>query len=100
MPFTDWKVYIKANVNEVPDVFGVYEMSNSKTDSSQITYIGCGEIRYELRRHLKDSCIGSSTYFRYEQTFFDKVAQERERVLLQEFRKKYGRLPICNERIG
>jgi hypothetical protein len=100
MPFTDWKVYIKANVDEVPDVYGVYETSNSKTDSSQITYIGCGEIHNELSHHLNDSCVGPSTYFRYEQTFFDKIAQARERALLQEFREKHGRLPICNIRIG
>jgi len=100
MPFTDWKVYIKANVDAVPDVFGVYETSNSTIDSSQITYIGCGEIRKELRHQLRDSCVGSSTYFRYEQSFFDKIAQARERALLQEFREKYGCLPICNERIG
>jgi len=100
MPFTDWKVYIKANVDTVPEVFGAYETSNSKTDSSQITYIGCGEIRDELRRQLRDSCVGSSTYFRYEQSFFDKIAQERERALLQEFRQKHGRLPICNEHRG
>ena len=100
MPFTDWKVYIKANVDTVPEVFGVYETSNSKTDSSQITFIGCGEIREELRRQLRDSCVGSSTYFRYEQLFFDKIAQERERALLQEFRQKHDRLPICNEHRG
>ena len=100
MTFTSWKAYIEANVDKVPDVFGVFETSNSTTDFCNITYIGRGRIRTELKRYLKDSCIGPSIYFRYEQTSSDERARERERALLTEFEEKCGRLPKCNKRIG
>jgi len=98
--FTEWKIYIEANVTSVENVYGVYELSNSKTDLSKITYIGRGKIRDELMRYLDEPCTKSSVYFRYEQTSSDERAQERERALLREFKEKYGRLPKCNERIG
>ena len=100
MAFTNWEIYTQANVKKVSDVFGVFETSNSKTDFCKITYIGRGRIRTELMRYLKDSCIGPSTYFRYEQTSSDERAQERERALLREFEEKCDRLPKCNKRIG
>ena len=100
MSFSEWKVYINKNVDEVPDVFGVYETSDNKTDLSQITYIGRGRILTELKKYHDDPCIGPSTYFRYEQTSSDERAQERERALLREFEEKYGHLPRCNKRIG
>ena len=100
MSFTEWKVYIEANITSVEDVFGVFELSNSKTDLSQITYIGRGRILDELKRYLHEPCTSPSVYFRYEATYSDERAKERERALLQEFKDKYGRLPKCNERIG
>ena len=100
MSFTSWQVYIESNVKKVDDVIGVYELSNSKTDMSAITYIGRGKLRTELLRYLKEPCTGPSTYFRYEVLNSDERAQQRERALLKEFEDKYKRLPKCNQRIG
>jgi len=96
--FTEWKIYISANVKSVDDVFGVFELSTSTTDLSKITYIGRGRLRAELKRYTLDPCTWTSLFFRYEQTSSDERA--RERALLREFKEKYGHLPKCNERIG
>ena len=100
MSFTQWKMYITSNVATVKDVFGVYELSDSSTDLSKITYIGRGRVLTELKKYLNESCTKEALYFRYEQTSSDERAKERERALLREFKDKYGRLPKCNERIG
>lgn len=101
MVFSNWAVYIEENVKKVDDVFGVYQLSNSKTVESQIRYIGRGKLRTELLRYVHgDECKSPSVYFRYEKTYSDERAQERERALLREFQRKYGRLPECNQRIG
>jgi len=100
MSFSSWAIYITSNVEKVDDVIGVYELSDSTTDMSRITYIGRGMLRTELKRYLEDSCTKPSTYFRYEKLFSDQRAQERERALLREFENEYGRLPKCNQRVG
>ena len=100
MVFSRWAFYVKRNIT-VEDVSGVYELSNSRSDESEITYIGRGKLRTELLRYeIGDSCKSPSMYFRYEKTESDEGAQQREKALLQEFENKYGRLPKCNHRIG
>ena len=99
MAFSYWKVYLKLNIKDVGDVIGVYELSNSSWDMSKMKYIGHGKLRTELLRYLKEPYTSTSTYFRYEALYSNQRAQERERALLREFKKKYGRLPECNERI-
>lgn len=100
MSFTEWEIYVSSNVANVKDVFGVYELSKSRYELSEIIYIGRGRILTELKKYLTESCTRGAAYFRYEQTSSDERAKERERALLQEFKDNFGRLPKCNERIG
>ena len=96
MVFSDWAFYTKKYV-EVDDVYGVYQLSISRKDESQITYIGNGKLRSELLTYiLGDKCRSPSIYFRYEITYDDEKAEELKNVLLREYKERYGRLPKCN----
>jgi len=94
--FSDWAYYTKKHVN-VDDVYGVYQLSMSRKDESHITYVGHGKLRGELLKFiLGDKCKSPSMYFRYERTDNELKAEELKKVLLREYKEKYGRLPKCN----
>ena len=96
MVFSDWAFYTKKYV-EVEDVYGVYQLSMSRKEKSQITYIGYGRLRSELLKYiLGDKCRSPSIYFRYEITHDNEKAEELKNVLLYEYKERYGRLPKCN----
>ena len=99
LTFTVWQSYMPTTIQEVHDVIGVYELSDSKLDPSQITYIGSGKLRTELKKYLRETCTGFSIYFRYETFNSFRLAQEKERFLLCEFKENFGRLPRCNRLI-
>jgi len=96
MVFSDWAFYTKKYV-EVDDVYGVYQLSISRKDESQITYIGNGKLRSELLKYiLGDKCRSPSIYFRYKITYDDEKAEELKKILLRKYEERYGRLPKCN----
>ena len=96
-----WSHYTKENLQMEPDNFGVYEIGHIAT--GEVLYIGEGHIRSRLLAHLPDgtraheNVVGADGY-RYELTGRKETAIQRERALLNEFRKKYGRLPKYNQR--
>ena len=100
MSFSEWEIYVSSNVAKVKDVLGVYELSKSRYELSEITYIGHGQILTELKKYLNEPGTREAAYFRYEQTSSDEQAKEREKTLLQEFKDKFGHLPKFNKRIG
>ena len=82
-----------SNITLVPSVEGVYELANS---SQQIIYIGRSDnLQRRLNEHLNttDPCIKSAAYFRFEKTY---RSEQRERELIDHFRRLNGRLPRCN----
>lgn len=87
--------FTKANVDASPEVPGVYGLYDS---SDFPIYYGSSEvsIRSRLQRHLaglEGPCTKSATYYRRE-ACPNPVA--RERALLQEHARAYGKLPRCN----
>ena len=96
MVFSEWAFYTKKHV-EVNDVYGVYQLSISRKDESEITYIGHGKLRNELLKYiLGDKFRSLSIYFRYKITYDDEKAEELKNILLREYKEKYGQLPKCN----
>ena len=82
------------NINYVPEIEGVYILSDN---IKNIIYIGrSGNLQERLYQHLNtsDCCIRDAKYFKYETTW-NSVAREKE--LLEEFKRRYGRLPRCND---
>lgn len=91
-PFTE------SQVDRAPDKQGVYVLYDGDT----ITYYGSSEtsIRGRLKSHHRGDegrCTQAATHFASETTT-RPVAREKE--LLDEFKRIYGRLPRCNERVG
>jgi hypothetical protein len=77
-----------------PELHGVYVIYNG----NEIIYIGRAigigvTIRSRLQDHLREVGIGSGTGYAYEIT---EYAATRERELLQEYQRLYGRLPRYN----
>jgi hypothetical protein len=91
-PFTE------QNVNNSPDKPGVYILY----DGDEVIDIGQSEesIRGRLQDHLRGDhgpCTQGATHYMREENS-DPVAREEE--LLRQFRRRHGRLPRCNKRIG
>lgn len=85
------------NVQNIPFSQGVYELSDFKYE---VIYIGrTDNLNSRLQQHLStsDACMKDAKYFRYDETW---NSERREKELLEEFRRKYGHLPRCNDRIG
>jgi len=91
---------IASALGEAPSQSGVYALY----ENSMLIYIGAaieGEstIQERLREHKvgnKGPCTKWFTHYRYEIT---DAQMTRERELLQEYSKRYGRLPRCNKEI-
>ena len=96
-----WSHYTKTNVLTEPDNYGVYEIGH--IDSGEVLYIGEGHVMTRLKAHLPDgrrnheTVVGGDGY-RYELTGSKDRAMQRERALLAEFKRRYGRLPKYNQR--
>ena len=84
------------NIQNVPVREGVYELSDT---NKTIIYIGRSDnLQDRLHQHLNttDPCIVNAKYFRYEVTW---NSENRETELLEEFKRRNGRLPRCNDRL-
>ena len=89
-----WSQLTSWDIQYVPEKEGVYELADN---SQSIIYIGrSNNLRRRLSEHLNsdDHCLRNARYFRYEQTW---RSEERERELLNEYRRIHGRLPRCND---
>ena len=91
--FTDY------NISIAPDRMGVYALYQD----GELSYYGMAEsttIRDRLRTHkggAEGPCTKAATHFNTELT---SAPISREKELLEEFQRQYGRLPKCNERVG
>jgi excinuclease UvrABC nuclease subunit len=92
-----WSCFEEKKIEQVPDVFGVYELADR---NKEIVYIGHGRLKERLRRHFTENIYKEVTYFRYEETFSKEKAKKREKALLSKFEKENKRLPKYNKRFG
>ena len=94
-----WSRFRWDKLDEVPDVFGVYELAD---DNDYIIYVGSGRLRDRLRgwKSSDDQCIMQARKFRYEELYSDERCRQRERALLREYERQHGKLPRCNKRTG
>jgi excinuclease UvrABC nuclease subunit len=83
-----------AIVQGAPQNSGVYAL----WQDGEMIYIGrAASIRTRLAEHLQHSlspCLRGATHYTWELSL---RPVEREAELLEHFRKRYGRLPRCNE---
>ena len=92
--------FTKENVDRSPAEPGVYELSKD----GEVIYIGKGvvTIRSRLQAHYRGDegpCTQAATRYKRETTTA-KRAGPYEVELLEEYRKRHGKLPRCNERVG
>lgn len=93
--------FTKENVGKSPDVAGVYALY----DGDVTIYFGRAQggavtIRSRLQDHYagrEGKCTQGASHYRREET---TNAAAREVELLEEYKRTYGRLPRCNERVG
>lgn len=92
-----WPRYTKNTVRSVANVYGVYELADG---SGNIVYIGEGKLRERLTAHLsiRSDPIPGVSYLRYATTGSKRKAIQRQNALLSEFYRKYGRLPMYNQK--
>ena len=91
-----YKVFTETNVNNAPNSKGVYALYRA---GSKETYIGMSEssVRSRLQDHhsgREGNCTQKSDKFKVELTSYPRT---RERELLEEFKRKYGTSPLCND---
>ncbi len=89
--------FTKTNVDDAPGSPGVYGLYRNGVT----TYCGSSEvsIRTRLQRHksgLEGPCTANAVFFNWELTAAD-YAKAREKQLLDEHVRQYGRLPQCND---
>ena len=94
-----WSRYTKENVLSIKDVFGVYEIADR---NRRILYIGQGKLRTRLLRHFIDGPdpIPGAAYFRVLELYSKMRAEQKERRLLKDFKRRHGKLPRYNQRVG
>lgn len=93
--------FTSKNVDQSPNEHGVYLLY----DGNVLIYIGRAwgkdvTIRSRLQSHMRGdegACTESATHYSRE-VREDSAARELE--LLKEFRKTYGRLPRCNDKVA
>ncbi|MGA8641760.1 GIY-YIG nuclease family protein [Candidatus Binatus sp.] len=95
MAFTQWWSFTDQLVDMDQNQAGVYEFGNSSND---VVYIGStNDMKRRLKEHLGEgttSCIKQNAkVYRIEYT---SSYLTRERELIDEFIRTYGRLPRCN----
>ena len=99
MPITgDRYPFTKKNVDLSPNESGVYALYLGDA----LIYYGQGSgrfstIRTRLRSHQRGAegpCTKKATFYRRE---VRSDAEARERQLLHEYHRQYGRLPECND---
>ena len=105
MPIADqtFRVFSAENVNNAPDVPGVYALFVPNSSGGYGTiYYGRAKvsIRQRLQRHLNGDegpCTQEATHYKRE---INSSPVTREVELLEQFEAAHGSLPRCNERVG
>jgi len=101
-----WSEFTPGKVLEIaPDKAGVYELGNRLKN---VIYIGSSANVWArldkdyLRKNTKKARLirEKARYFRAEATSGEKRAKQRERALLNAYKKKKRRLPELNRRSG
>jgi len=91
-------LFVLGNLSVIPDKPGVYGLYQA----GQTIYYGksSNSIRDRVENHMhgrEGPCTHSADMFNWEEMHFP---ERREEQLLQEYRRFYGRLPRCNDRLG
>jgi hypothetical protein len=95
MSLSEWRTYNPSIIAYSPDKLGIYELG----DGERITlYYGCGKIRTRLLEHLNRNECPTARYFRFELLKIEEECEARVQQLLHEYQKRYGILPMYNER--
>ncbi len=85
--------FTEQNINEVPEINGVYLLLDEKLD---IIFIrGADNLRVDLLEKLQS--VRNARFFRFEE---HGMFTSRENEMLQAFLKKHGRLPEVNNEIS
>jgi Pyruvate/2-oxoacid:ferredoxin oxidoreductase delta subunit len=87
-----WAVLSKENLASVPQVEGVYQLSDQNRGVVQIS--GTLDLKEELSKELHNA--SDILYFNY---VIDPMFMMRERQLIQQYLEKYGDLPQKNKEI-
>ena len=96
--FYEWR---EDNVKYVPAKPGVYGLYESKNEEGLI-YIGSSSNIRERFMHYwetnfsEDPCKRATKYYKRE---FTSSYEEKEKELLEQYKKEHGKLPRCNEKI-
>ena len=101
MPISDDRYEFKdATINTAPTYKGVYALDIGEEIICIGKADGANGIRERLQAHKRGDegpCTSVAIAYRREQ--HDNPAG-REKELLEEYKRTYGKLPRCNERIG
>jgi formate dehydrogenase beta subunit len=93
LPPEDDCALTEENINQVPEVNGVYQLIGEKRE---ILYIrGVDNIRKDLQEKWRS--VEKARFFRYEE---DGMYTMRETEMLEKFLKKNGKLPEVNDEIS
>ena len=90
--------FTDTNISNAPDCDGVYGIYRYR----ELIYVGKGEGKEGIRSRLQAARLetrnrGNATSFQAEKC---KNASNREKQLLEQYKKKHGKLPRYNDRIG
>ena len=91
-----WSSFRKEHIEEVLNVYGVYELADGSKD---VIYIGEGKLRDRLLAHVTGGSdpIPGASYSRYEKTGSKIRCEQRQNALLAEYGREYARLPRFNQ---
>jgi len=92
-----WWTYSKDLVAHDPDKLGVYELGDK---SKNTVYYGSGKIKTRLSDHLNKKECPMARYYRFELFSTEAECRAREKELLEDYKRKHGKLPMYNEKIG
>lgn len=92
-----WSRFNQANIKKIPNIYGAYELADS---NKIVIYIGQGQLFDQLQKHYlasrrEGSCFKATRQFRIQESGGKARAQQRARVLLQQFKTKYKKPPRC-----
>ena len=97
MGWGSWWAYTKNMVQHDPDDLAVYELGDK---DKKTVYYGSGKLKTRLLDHLNKKECPLARYYRFEKFSTEKECRAKEEALLGAYKKKHGKLPMYNERIG
>jgi len=96
-----WYTFTDAEIDKAPTSSGVYALYRTNSQDSAVIYYGRAEgtegIKGRLKSHkagYEGYCTTNAEYFNYEICWNPSV---RERELLEEHKRIWGKLPRCND---